>query len=84
MIYLMMTSQSLEKTRCNSNEPFVVVLGKWILFNKIHPFGGNFELFAFPDFVMLKQQHYTLTKDEKWKSIIGPTPLRVILPMQKK
>ncbi len=61
------------KQRCSPNEPFVVVLEKGFFFlNEISPFGVDFEICNFVDLFMPKHTHYTLTKIQKVKSIIGP------------
>ncbi len=55
------------KQLCSPNEPFVVVLEKYIFLNKISPFGVDFEICNFVDIFMPKHTHYTLTKIKKVK-----------------
>ncbi len=52
---------------CSPNEPFVVVLEKGFLKNKISPFGVGFEIC---NFVLCPRMRWL--KFKKWKSIIGP------------
>ncbi len=55
------------KQLCSPNEPFVVVLEKGFLKNKISPFGVDFEICKFVDRFMPKHTLYTLTKIQKVK-----------------
>ncbi len=65
------------KQLCSPRKPFVVVLEKGFFLNEISPFGVDFEICNFVNLFMPKHTHYTLTKIQKVKSIIGPLKVKV-------